>query len=142
MNLNNFALNTDYDSLKNDANGTFTVTVPASSSIGAGTEKAWTQDIQLGSSASLLNVKVKNNRTGPSDQGAAHANQWYVLTGTNYQRFSGLPGYSLQVTCFHNGGNTIRCRVSVFNAGTSTLTTDNVNDVFTFAIRTYLAPTF
>lgn len=151
-NVNDFIINSDFETLSNDDDDILVVTVPAGSTMAAGAQRVFSEDIDLGSPESMLNIKVSNSFSGPTGpEGLANlagANKAYLLGPyLNYARsvtITGTPvAYNAFILCSHVGGDTIRCSVVVTNPtnlnGFPTMPQD---DVFTFHLRTYKPPVF
>ena len=144
----NFMLNTDFESLRNDGQVSLSITVPASVTIPAGGQHVMTSDTTVGSSDGLINAKVKNNRSGPNTiDSPAGADAWYSsgiqLAYTRTTTIGGNPApYTTGVSVYRLSGGRLRCSVAVSNPYNVPMTTMNQTDVYTFSVRSILPPKF
>lgn len=143
--LEDFTLNTDYGSLKNDDATSVIITVPASSTVAGNSIRRFTQDITIGSPFGLLNLMIKNNRSGTGSSNPGGANRFYVAgIQLSYTRTGKADGndavYSVMVYAYHISQNTVRCVVEIMNPYSVTLTTATQSDAYTLNIRTLLLP--
>lgn len=127
-------LNSDFDTLKNDAAGNATVIIPGSVSLGAGAIAYYTTDIVLGEAQSLLNIRLQSLKEGT---------QYFLASiQTSFARAGSLGGYNIIITCYHLTGNTIRCQAIISNPYSSAMTTAGGQETFNFSIKTFKQPRF
>lgn len=132
--INSFNLSTDFSSLRNDDNGTFTLVVPGSANIGASSSASYTADLTVGAQASASRVKIESSR----DPG-----KWYInsrafnRTGTS----GGFPsGYTMYVSTYRISATQVRVEASFNNPYGATLTTQAGNETLTINVRTMILP--
>lgn len=143
--LEDFILNTDYGSLKNDDSIVVVLTVPASDTIPGNGRKLYTQDVNIGSAFGLLNVMVKNNRSGTESGGGGGTNRSYAAgVQLSYSRTGNVEGnaaaYSVRAYAYHISQKTVRCVVEIQNPYNVNMTTMNQSDVYTMSVKTFLLP--
>ena len=144
--LEDFTLHTEYGSLKNDDEAVVTITVPASTVLAGAENKRYTQDVSVGSPFGLLDIMIRNNRSGPGvPENTAAANRYFmggiqlIYTRTGKVDGSDTP-YNARVDAYHISQTTVRCVVEIPNPYSTPMTTVNQNDIYTIDIKTLLLP--
>ena len=142
--LEDFILNTDYGSLKNDDDGAVVITVPASDTIPGNGRKLYTQDIDVGSAFGLLSVMVKNNRSGPGETGGGANRSYAAGIQLTYFRTGSAEGnpapYNVRAYAYHISQRKIRCVVEIQNPYSVNMLTSGQSDMYTIDIKTLLLP--
>lgn len=132
--INSFIESSDFATLRNDDNDSFTVVVPGSVSVAAGAHLTYTNDLEVGTKATSARVKIQSSRA-PGD--------WYI-TSRGFNRtgtLSGSPfGYTLYVNYYRISATKMRAEVSISNPYGSTLVTQSGAETFTFSVRTMILP--
>jgi len=121
-----------HDTLKNDDYETGTVTIPGSVAVAAASIALYTQDIVVGASGSLADIRVQTSRDITQDY-------WAVTTQT-FQRSGSLGAYSVFFGAYHINATTMRMQAFASNPYGSPMTGQAGDETFTFKIRTYKAP--
>lgn len=143
INPQELVISTEYfDTLKNDdVNLDVQVTIPSSVSVtGSGMYIASTI-VELGSARSFAEARVNTSRADSVD---------YIVTGPysardstsalGFSRTGSLGAYQIYTAVYHSSETEVTATAFIVNPYGSTLTGQSGVEVFTFKIRTYLAP--
>lgn len=129
-----FISSSDYATLKNDGEVTFTIILPASLFITAGTTYSLTDTASVGT-------------TGASERAQIHSsklNKRYICSLLSVERsgtVGGVPSsYSILASLTRTTGTTLRASVEIFNPYSGALTTASGSELFTFYVRTFIPP--
>lgn len=133
---NDFILNSDYATLKNDANGNVTVTLPASFSISGGGIAIYRNTIALGSRGSSFRAYIYSPSTTYNFVG-----EYYVNTLLNAGIVSGSTvDVDIFVYVYRSSPTEVGLTVKIPNAYGSTMTLPSMGQSFTSHIATFLPP--
>lgn len=129
-----FIYTSDFATLKNDDNGTTTVTVPGGVSIAGGAVYTISADLTVGSQLGEARVRIKSSKQGSQFYlGFFGANR----TGTE----SGFPApYTLFALVSRISATQVRCTCMIPNPYSGTLTGAAGNETFTFTVNTFISP--
>jgi hypothetical protein len=130
----NFILSSDYTTVKNDSNGSATVTVPASVVIAGNGYTTYTADINIGTKGSFARGRIKSSLD--TDYYVAN-NVDYIRTGIN----GGSPAtYDLNVYFWRPSTSILRCQVLIQNPYGTALTTSSTSETLSFYANSILPP--
>ena len=131
----NFILHSNYATLKNNANGSLSVTIPNGSSIGANQTRTFSTDIALGKSGGSLRAR-----------GRVNSGIWAPGTAIGTQLNMEIPDYGTGIVTqpataylIWINASTVRLIVNVQNYAPATMFI-RANYTFEFKINTFLAP--
>lgn len=129
-----FILTTDYATLKNDAKTTLTITLPGSQNITAG-------------NTLLLTATATIGVAGASERAQIYSSKLTYYWAGNIVSIArdGLVGgspssYNTVAELYRSSATQVTAQVSIFNPYAGTLTTEAVDEVFTFAVATFIPP--
>lgn len=131
----NFILNSDYATLKNDARNSASVTFPGSQSIGANVVRSYQSTINLGEGGSSIRSRISSSKD---------SNNWYACTSIYYIRtgtVSGSPAtYDLRGVITRTSPTEVTVIAAVLNPYGSTLVTASGDEVLSFLVNGFLPP--
>lgn len=137
-----FILSTDYATLKNDATGITTVSIPASQVIPAsigpnGSYLEYHSDLEIGTIGALTRIQISSTK----DSNAIYATRTadYGRTGSTPSG-PGISSYSVDAFLYRISPTTVRCQVYILNQYPEPLTTEAGVETITFYVNTFLAP--
>ena len=138
---NNFILNTDYASLKNDAKGSVTIIVPANIVIPASGTYTYIdyKDVEIGRKSASSRVQISSSRLGND----MYATLMLYTTGKGRIIVDGSTYYTdYLITSFFTRINdtTVRASVYIPNQTPYTLYCENTVETIKFNINTFLSP--
>lgn len=125
----NFHINTDYATLKNDDEATLSIVLPGSSVIAPGGTLLLTQTITIG-------------RAGASERSQIHSSKegvYWIGHIVSVAR-TGSALYNSVAELYRSSSTQLTAQVSVFNPGASALTTVAGDETFTFSFATFIPP--
>jgi hypothetical protein len=131
-----FRLNTDYGSLKNDDTATVSVTVPGSMSLIDGTVYTATNTVTVGTVNASSRVRIASDKAG----GTYYTGSVLIVTRTGT-----LPGpfgtdYNIIAYSTRISSSTIQVTALITNPYGDTLTTASGSETFSFELSTFLSP--
>lgn len=122
-----------HDTLKNDdRNNSGSVTIPGSSSIAANGRLLVTQDVVVGSSAAITDIRFQTSRDTTRDY-IAGAQLSFVRSGS-------LGAYTVYAGAFRLNNTSVQVYAFAVNPYGLTMTSQSGDETFTFKLRTYRAP--
>ena len=131
-----FILTTDYATLKNDATGTISVTLPSSASIGAASTSSWTTALTIGESGSSFRARITSSAGGGSFVGNS-----VVYISTSGASLSGSSiGFDLYIAVHRTSSTELSLTAFIPNPYGSTLTINNLSRTITASVATFLPP--
>lgn len=133
--INRFIINTDYATIKNDAEGTLSVTVPGSTVIASGGQYTNTTSLTIGEGVST--IRSQGNSTRDASTWIA-ANQ-LALPRTGVVSGASQP-YTLAAAISRTSTTTIELFVGIYNPYGANLTTQAGDETITFDVTTFLPP--
>lgn len=132
----NFILNTDYATLKNDADGYVSVALPSSLNIAAATTYSTSSSITLGVAGSDIRQRISTSKD----------NIWYTSRSILYASSSGATvsgspsSYDVVVTVSRTAPTTITLTVFIPNPYGSTMTITGLSQVISAYVATFIPP--
>ena len=131
-----FILNTDYATLKNDDNGTVTVTFPGSATVSAGGVRSFTAEIKIGGKGASTRSRVASSKDG---------NRYFASSAVSFTRNGTIPGpftvpYTLSASMSRTIADTVTVSAFVLNPYSSELTCASGDETFTFKVNTFVPP--
>lgn len=135
MKPEDFILTTDYTTIKNDGEESFTITIPGNSTIGAGVSRQWTQTKVVGTQGGFDLLQL--SYTGQSVR--------YAGPITSVSRNGTAPGwgtvsYDIRLQVSRTSPTEITAVAEIFNFTSATLTTNSSAITFTFYVTTLRPP--
>lgn len=131
-----FISSSDFATLKNYKNGSASVVIPASASIGGSSYVEYHQDLTIGIGSSLTRSRIRSSRFGSKWL----ANKMAIFDtrqGTN----SGSPAfYSVYAFIWTPSSTTVRCQVYIPNPYSTTTLTSSTAETIDFYVNTFLPP--
>lgn len=132
----NFILNSDYATLKNDAISSISLTLPSSTTVGARSVRIFSTDLEIGVAESSLRVRMMTTKD----------NIWRPLSTVSYvyptgSSISGDPSYLLYLCVNRVSPTTIRLSAFIPNQYPSTATITGLSQTITAYVATFLPPT-
>lgn len=131
----NFILNTDYPTLKNDDVGTVSISIPASIVIDAGDYWSSSQTIDIGTSGSVIRSTIKSSRN----------NKEYVSSTIAEGLYASAPSgvvYYLSIDVYRTSPTQITVYASIVNTvfPSSIMQTSSTAETITVKLATFLSP--
>ena len=133
----NFTLSSDYATLKNDATGTLSVTLPSGVVIPAATVYTQTDTISIGTPGASYRSRVNSTKR----------TQWLISKSIIYSYSSGatIPpsvsvNYDIFVSIVKQSSTQVVLRVSIPNAYTDPMTVSGLAQTVTAHVATFLPP--
>lgn len=136
MRPEDYLLTTDFATLKNDATGTLTVTLPNTLSIPGATTYQNGQDITIGTSGASFRARM----------GSTKNNKWYNSTTVVYAYSSGATvdgspsPYIVFTTLSKISADVVRLTVFIPNGYGSTMSISGLSQTITAVVATFLPP--
>lgn len=133
MNPSQFIITSDYATLKNDATGQLSVTVPSSVVVGAGSTFSTSSSIEIGVAGASERSQIHSSKTG----------QYYVgnmLDIIKNGNAGGTALYDVFVDLSRTGPTTLTMTATIFNPYGVTLTGESGAETFTADVATFLPP--
>lgn len=137
----NFILNTDYATLKNDSDDVYiTLTVPGSINIGEGNSYSQYVDGVVGTKGAINQITIKHS--------GYPSNSEYVTQALSYYQNGTISGntvvYTMLVETFRVSANTVRLRIFIYNSPGfgigGTLVTEPTQRTIICKVSTFLSP--
>lgn len=130
-----FTINTDYATIKNDgANNSLSVVVPSSVSVAGGTIYSVSDVVSVGSVSSNIRAQVWSSKD----------DRWVLGAAVSYSRMgiaSGSPAsYEVLVTVTRESSTTVRLTAFIRNPYNVTLTGASGTETIHAEVRTFLSP--
>lgn len=130
-----FILDTDFPTLKNDANGNATIIIPGSLSIAANTSYVSNADINIGVQGAVSRGRIQS--TINSNEWQVGQLMYYFRTGT----ILGNPAFYTVYAFFYRVSPTIlRAQIYIPNGQTDTLIGEATTQTVNFYANTFLPP--
>ena len=130
----NFIMNTDYATLKNDAKGTLTVVLPASTSVAGATVASWTDTITIGEPGSSIRARIMSTKN----------NVVYCVNSVGYAYSTGGSGpgtdYLIYATVLRISPTQIRLSVLIPNQYGSTQNITGLSQTISATVATFIPP--
>lgn len=130
----NFIMNTDYATLKNDAKTTFALTLTGGQVIGAGATLRVFSTQAIGVAGASERALIHSSK---------ETNYWVgnILTISRTGLVSGTPAaYQTVAELYRNSATELTAQVTIFNPYASALTAVSGDEVFTFVVSTFVPP--
>jgi hypothetical protein len=130
-----FILNSDYATLKNDARNTIQITIPGSMVISASSTYSNSTIITLGTIGAAIRSRINSNKDPSLDMLGSSVS--YSRTGTS----GGGPAlYDVLACVTRESSTTVRLTVLIRNPYGATLTLAAGSEIITADINTFLSP--
>lgn len=129
-----FISSTDYATLKNDGNGTATLTVPASQTVGSGGVYRIEASVAVGTAGASERAQIHSSVLGQRFVGSVLS-----VSRTGVAGGSSSP-YTILAHLYRSSATTLTAVVEIRNPYGSTLTGFATAETFTFYFSTFIPP--
>lgn len=130
-----FILDSDFATLKNDNQGTAQVTIPSSTSVAGSGSASFSTDLVIGASGAISRVRMSSTKD---------SNKWRISNAIDYTRIgvnSGSPAnYDIFLFVWRPSATVLRCQALIQNPYATTLTGASGAETVTFYVNTFLPP--
>jgi len=130
-----FIANSDFATLKNDAIGDVTVTFPGAQNLAADEVRSYTATIELGIKGASLRSRLASSKD---------SNRYYACSSIDLPRTGtvfGMPAsYSIIASLSRTSSTTVTVFAVVMNPYFDVLTTEGVDETFSFELSSFLPP--
>lgn len=127
----NFILNTDFPTLKNDNRGNATVSIPSSITITGNSYAEYHYDLPIGIKGAICNVRSQSSK---------NSDKWVSAQGCVFLRTGDIGGYNVAIFVYRISATTVRCQIYIPNPYNTTLTGESGVETVNFHINTYIPP--
>lgn len=131
----NFITSSDYATLKNDAVGSLSVTLPSSTAVPGSTTVSWTDTITIGTPGSSIRSRVSSTKNGVVYAG--NSVSFYSTTGGS----GPAADYYIYTAVHRVSATQVRLTVFIQNSYGSTQTITGLAQTITARVATFLPPT-